>query len=84
MLRCNEVAEILAGPEKARGGWRQWWAVRLHLLMCDKCREYSVGMRRLRRAARLIWRESRPEKGRIERLRHEVRRAAESYTEGFK
>lgn len=84
MLRCNEVAELLAGPEKAPGGLRQWWALRMHLLFCDKCREYARGLGRLRGAVRALWAESGPDAERVERLRAEIRRAADGTTGLFK
>ena len=84
MLRCKEVAELLAGPEKAPGGFRQWWALRMHLMFCDKCREYALGLGRLRRSVRALWAESGPGEERVERMRAEVRRAADGTTELFK
>ena len=47
MLKCNELVEhsdaLLAGEL----GWRQRWAMRMHLIICRHCRRYLNQLRRL-------------------------------------
>lgn len=80
MLRCDEVARLLAGPELAprEGRFRRWWGLKLHLAMCDQCHEYARGLGRLRAGARALWARSGPAAGQAERLHEQILRAAQS------
>lgn len=41
MLRCNEVARILASDELQDAGWMRRLSMRLHLAMCRHCGRYA-------------------------------------------
>ena len=55
MLRCREVARLLASEEWEGAGWRRRLVLELHLAMCRHCRRYREQLRELGRAVREIW-----------------------------
>jgi len=52
MLSCKEVTLLASKAMDTRLGWRERWAVRLHLLYCRGCRRFSEQIQFLRRVAR--------------------------------
>ena len=54
MLRCKEVAEIIAGDELEAARWTLRLGVRMHLLMCVHCRRYERQLKMIGRTARSI------------------------------
>jgi len=76
MLRCKEVAELVASD-----GWRdrpvfRRLAVLAHLAMCRHCRAYVRQLRRMGEAARRLFDESRRESDFATRVTTLVREAA--------
>ena len=55
MLKCKEVARLVAGDGLAEATWSRRVAVRFHLLMCRHCHLYTEQMRDLGRAARSLF-----------------------------
>lgn len=41
MLRCNELARMLASDQFRDAGWIRRLSVRMHLAMCRHCRRYA-------------------------------------------
>ncbi len=56
MMRCKELARLIASDGLAEATWSRRVAVRFHLLMCRHCRLYHAQMRDLGRAARSLFR----------------------------
>ena len=55
MLNCKEVARLIASDELADAVWLNRALVRLHLLMCRRCRGYAAQLRAIGAAARDRW-----------------------------
>ncbi len=55
MPNCKEVARLIASGELADAGWANRALVRLHLLMCHRCRGYAAQLRAIGAAARDRW-----------------------------
>ncbi len=55
MLNCKEVARLIASDELAHAAWSNRALVRLHLLMCRRCRGYAAQLRAIGAAARDRW-----------------------------
>ncbi len=51
-MRCDEMARLVASDELAESGWLNKAMLRLHLLICVFCREYTGQMRRIGDAVR--------------------------------
>jgi hypothetical protein len=54
MLTCNEVSHDIASDALDGAPWRRRMAVRLHLVMCDRCRRFAKELRALGDAARRV------------------------------
>ncbi len=54
MMRCKELARLIASDGLAEATWSRRVAVRFHLLMCRHCRLYQTQMRDLGSAARSL------------------------------
>ena len=52
MLSCKQTAQLVSMSYDKRLSWRERLAVRLHLLVCDACRNFTRQMRFLREATR--------------------------------
>jgi predicted anti-sigma-YlaC factor YlaD len=57
MLTCKQTARLVSLSYDKRLSWRERLGVRLHLLVCDACRNFGRQMRFLRAAARRFARE---------------------------
>ncbi len=55
MMKCKELARLVASDGLAEATWSRRVAVRFHLLMCRHCRLYTAQMRDLGRAARSLF-----------------------------
>ncbi len=54
MMKCKELASLVASDGLAEATWSRRVAVRFHLLMCRHCRLYTAQMRDLGSAARSL------------------------------
>ncbi len=52
MLKCKEVARLVATDELSGAGWRRRSVIRLHLLICRHCRRYAKQLRAIGQSAR--------------------------------
>ena len=57
MLTCKQTARLVSMSYDKRLSWRERLAVRLHLLVCDACRNFARQMRFLREVTRRFARE---------------------------
>ena len=71
MLTCKQTARLVSMSYDKRLSWRERLAVRLHLLVCDACRNFARQMRFLREVTRRFAREQ-PEIDRRVRLSPEA------------
>ncbi len=55
MISCKEVAQLVASDGLEEAGWGERLRVRLHHLMCRRCRRYAAQMRALGEYARKRW-----------------------------
>lgn len=55
MLSCKELTRKIASEELAQAGWSERVAVRLHLLMCRRCRRYSAQLQAIGASVRELW-----------------------------
>ena len=55
MMRCKELARLVASDGLAEATWSRRVAVGFHLLMCRYCRLYTAQMRDLGSAARSLF-----------------------------
>ena len=54
MLKCKEVAGILASDGLDEAPWTRRLSVRFHLMMCRHCRRYAAQLSAIAAAARRI------------------------------
>lgn len=54
MLTCKGASRLMSERLERRLGWRERWALRLHLWLCDNCRRFERQVRLLRRALRTL------------------------------
>ncbi len=64
VLNCKEVTESISSDQLLKTGSWHRLAVRIHLLMCRKCRRYQEQIREIGAAARQMWR-SQPEEATV-------------------
>ena len=57
MLSCKQTARLVSLSYDKRLSWRERLGVRLHLLACDACRNFTRQMRFLREVTRRFARE---------------------------
>jgi len=57
MLTCKQTARLVSMSYDKRLSWRERLGVRLHLLACDACRNFTRQMRFLREATQRFARE---------------------------
>ncbi len=74
MLRCNEVARILASDLLDDLAWGRRLALQMHLLMCRHCRRYARQLRAIGTAARRLWGEESVDPSTLERLERGILR----------
>lgn len=72
MLSCKEVTRKIASDELAKAGWKEHFAVRLHLLGCRYCRRYAAQLRALGAAARNVLGARSEDAQTLERLEREI------------
>ena len=72
MLNCKEVTESISSDQLLKTGWWHRLAVRVHLLMCRKCRRYQEQIRKIGAAARQMWRSQPEEAAVLERLEDQI------------
>ena len=56
MMKCKELALLVASDGLSEATWSRRVAARFHLLMCRHCRLYTAQMRDLGGAARSLFR----------------------------
>lgn len=52
MLSCRQASQLLSQSRERVLPLRQRLGLRLHLLLCDACRQFASQLKQLRRAAR--------------------------------
>ncbi len=71
MLDCQHASHLISQSMEVRLTWRQRFGLRLHLMMCDACTQFSRQMLLLRSALRQLG--SRTENDETLRLSQEAR-----------
>lgn len=51
-LNCKQASVLLSRAQENALGWRERWALRLHLLLCDGCRNFGRQLELLRSLVR--------------------------------
>ena len=54
MMTCKQVSTLLARDELKGATWRRWLAVRVHLMMCDRCSTFKRWMDAIVHTSRAI------------------------------
>ena len=72
VLNCKEVTESIASDHLLKTGSWPRLAVRIHILMCRKCRRYWEQMREIGSAARKVWGPQREEAMVLDRLEDHI------------
>ena len=54
MLTCKDASRLVSEGLERPLGFRERWALRLHLWLCDNCRRFERQLRLLRRALRKL------------------------------
>lgn len=72
MLNCKEVTESVSSDQLLKTGSWHWLALRIHLLMCRKCRRYHEQIRKIGAAAREMWKSQPEEAAVLERLEDQI------------
>ena len=72
MLHCKEVTESIYSDQLLKTGSWHRLGVRMHLLMCRKCRQYREQMRAIGGAARQMWRSQPEEASVLDRLEDQI------------
>ena len=72
MLNCKEVTESISSDQLLKTGSWHRIAVRMHLLMCRKCRSYQEQIREIGAAARQMWRSQPEEATVLDRLEGQI------------
>lgn len=52
MLTCKEISALLSQAQERELGLAERWGLRLHLLICDGCRNFRRQLEFIRTAAR--------------------------------
>lgn len=61
MLTCKGATRLVSEGQERPLGFRERWALRLHLWLCDNCRRFERQIRLLRRAMQRLARRSESE-----------------------
>ncbi len=72
VLNCKEVTESISSDQLLKTGSWHRLAVRIHLLICRKCRSYQKQMREIGAAARRLWRSQPEETTVLDRLADQI------------
>jgi len=82
MLKCREVTRLVASDEIGRAGILRRLELRLHLMMCHRCRAYVREIGLMGSIARRLWGEEEEEAERTasmeQRVLQAIREAAPS------
>lgn len=54
MLTCKDATRLVSESQERTLGFRERWALRVHLWMCDNCRRFERQIRLLRKAMRIM------------------------------
>lgn len=54
MLTCKDATRLVSESQERNLGFRERWALRVHLWMCDNCRRFERQIRLLRQAMRIM------------------------------
>lgn len=54
MMTCKQASQLLSQGQDRSLDWRQRMGLRLHLMICSACKQFSVQMDLLRQAMREI------------------------------
>ncbi len=73
MLRCNEVAMILASDQLQDAGWMRRLSLRMHLAMCRRCRRYAKQIALLGDQARRMWTATAADESALQRIEETLR-----------
>jgi hypothetical protein len=76
MLRCKDVAELVASDALRNRSPLRRFGVLMHLAMCRHCRGYVRQLKRIGRAARRLFGDVAPDADTAERIARAVREAA--------
>ncbi|HSA89619.1 MAG TPA: zf-HC2 domain-containing protein [Burkholderiales bacterium] len=60
LLSCREVSQLVSQGLDRRLGWLERTRLRLHLLICDGCTNFSKQMQFLRKALARLAEQSKP------------------------
>lgn len=52
MLTCRELSEMVSRAQDRKPSWLERWRMRLHLRVCDGCRNFQDQMTLLRKIIR--------------------------------
>lgn len=61
MLTCKDATRLVSEGQERTLGFRERWALRVHLWLCDNCRRFERQIRLLRQAIRIMARRSETE-----------------------
>ncbi len=73
MLRCNEVARMVASDEFRDAGWVRRLSLRMHLAMCRRCRRYARQINLLGAEARRSWTATDADESALQRIEQALR-----------
>ena len=72
MLKCRELARLVASDEFAEAGWWRRAAMRFHLFMCRDCTRYASQLRLLGAAVRDLGQRDTPSDARLKGLERSI------------
>ena len=73
MLRCSEVARMVASDEFRDAGWIRRLSLRMHLAMCRHCRRFARQVDRLGTEARRSWTATDADESALQRIEQALR-----------
>ncbi len=73
MLRCSEIARIVASDEFRDAGWIRRLSLRMHLAMCRHCRRYARQINLLGAEARRSWTATDADESALQRIEETLR-----------
>ena len=73
MLRCNEVARMLASDQLQDAGWIRRFSLRMHLAMCRHCRRYARQLDLIGAEARRSWTATDADESALQRIEQALR-----------
>ncbi len=72
MMTCKEVSQLVASSEDEELGLMRRLQLRMHLMMCHRCRNYRQQIRAIARAARYLWRQPYADKSLLEQIETKI------------